>query len=367
MEGKMTALACLLGNWEKRTISWLCWSGAIVGLALNWFAQPLAAEPFPLGLPTDNTELFSQDPSQYFMYTDRNFEGVTSKPWQGGMYGFTRDQKRTSIGVLFTRLHEGMDVRPLHRDSSGNPLDEVKAISPGTVVYVNENKSHSNYGHYIVVHHDWGEGPFFSLYAHLNQAFVKPGDRVTAGQKIAQMGYTGAGINRERAHVHVELNFLLSDRFQKWYDLHFTTPNYHGIFNGFNLTGMNLPQLLIEHRSNPSLSIAQFLAKTEEPYFKVLVPNKGDLEFLRRYPWLMKDGKLKAASANSWEFTFARSGVPLAVEPNSQKVKYPAVSWVKPMNTNHSYLTMGRISGTGNSASLTASGSRYIQLISGDF
>ena len=31
-----------------------------------------------LVLPTDNDAIFSSDPSQFYMYTDRNFEGVVS-------------------------------------------------------------------------------------------------------------------------------------------------------------------------------------------------------------------------------------------------------------------------------------------------
>jgi len=324
------------------------------------------AEPLGLVLPTDNTAIFSDDPSKFYMYTNRNFEGVNSKPWEGGTYGFSRNGKRTSIGVINTRLHEGVDIRPVQRDNSGEPLDEVRAISRGTVVYVNDTSSHSNYGRYIVVHHDWGDGPFFSLYAHLSSASAQPGQKVAAGQTIAKMGYTGAGIDRTRAHVHVELNMLMSDRFQSWYNLHFTSPNHHGIFNGFNMTGMDIAALLKMHRQNPNISIPEFLARHEEPYYKVTIPRSGNLEVLRRYPWLGRDMN-KALGAKSWEFTFARNGIPLAIQPSSMSLKYPAVTWVKSMQTNHSYMTVSRISGTGDSATLTASGSRYIQLISDSF
>ncbi len=327
---------------------------------------PAKADPLGLVLPTKNDAIFSSDPSRYYMYTDRNFEGVTSKPWNGGAYGFWRNQKRTSIGVIGTRLHEGIDVKPLYRDKSGNPLDEIRSIANGTVVYINATSSRSNYGRYIVVHHDWGDGPFFSLYAHLSSSAVKTGQRVRAGQTIAKMGYTGRGINQTRAHCHVELNMLMSDRFQNWYDLHFKSRNHHGIFNGFNLSGMDIAALLKAHRANPNISIPQFLAATAEPYYKVAVPKNGRLEILRRYPWLGRDTN-KVFGARSWEFTFARTGIPLAIRPSSRSLQHPAVIWVKPSKTNHSYLTAARITGSGSKAALTASGSRYIQLISGAF
>lgn len=338
-------------------------------LAIHLIAFPvlpsLFAGPLGLVLPTDNDAIFSADPSKFYMYTDRNFEGVQSKPWQGGMYGFSRNQKRTSIGIVYTRLHEGVDIRPVRRDDSGNPLDDIYSIMDGTVVYVNASSTGSNYGRYIVVHHDWGYGPFFSLYAHLSSATATPGQKVRAGQPIAKMGYTGAGINRERAHVHVELNMLLSDRFQVWYDRHFSSKNNHGIYNGFNLSGMDIAALLKAHRANPNLTIDQFLA-SQELYYKVLIPGGKKLDFLRRYPFLGRNVN-STVFPKSWEFSFTATGIPLAIEPSKQQISYPTVTYVKPSGTDHSYLTAGRLSGSGSTAKLSPSGSRYMQLISDSF
>ncbi len=326
----------------------------------------LQGAPIGLVLPTDNDAIFSDDPSRFYMYTDRNFEGVLSKPWSGGAYGFTRNQKRTAAGIIMTRLHEGIDIRPVKRDASGEPLDEVRSLANGTVVYVNAASNTSNYGRYVVVHHDWGDGPFFSLYAHLNSASVEAGQTVTAGQTIARMGYTGEGINRERAHVHVELNMILSDHFQRWYERHFTSPNHHGIFNGFNLTGLDIAALLKAHRANPNISIPAFLAATTEVHYKVLVPKSGNLAVLQRYPWLGRDLD-RVGSPKSWEFAFSATGVPLEVRPNERTLSHPVVTWVKSSTLDHANLTSDRIAGTGGAATLTPSGSRYVQLITDAF
>jgi murein DD-endopeptidase MepM/ murein hydrolase activator NlpD len=329
-------------------------------------SSSLEAEPMGLVLPTDNDAIFSSDPSQFYMYTDRNFEGVVSKPWSGGAYGFTRNQKRTSAGIVMTRLHEGIDIRPVRRDASGEPLDEVRAISKGTVVYVSDSPGASNYGRYIVVHHDWGYGPFFSLYAHLKSSDVAAGETVEAGAKIGGMGYTGAGINKERAHVHVELNMILSDQFKRWYDRHFTTTNRHGIFNGFNLVGMDIAGILIAHRANPSLTIPEYLATQTEVHYKVLIPKSGELPFLRRYPFLARDMDT-VQNPTSWEISFAATGVPVAIRPSDRTLSQPVVTYVKPSTGNHADLTVDRLTGTGDSATLTPSGSRYMQLISDSF
>ena len=330
------------------------------------FLARVEAGPLGLVLPTDNDAIFSADPSNFYMYTDRTFEGVSSKPWQGGSYGFSRNQKRTGIGIVYTRIHEGIDIKPVRRDANGEPLDDIYSMAQGTVVYVNPSASASNYGRYVVIHHEWGYGPFFSLYAHLSSANVTVGQPVAAGQTIAKMGYTGAGINRTRAHVHVELCMILSDRFQKWFDRHFSSDNKHGIFNGFNLTGMDVAGILKAHRANPQLTIDQFNAGNLETYYRVLVPSRGPLDFLRRYPYLGRQME-KAAGAKSWEFAFAATGVPLSITPSEKAINAPIVTYVKPSGTDHSYLTVGRITGTGSNAKLTPSGSRYIQLISDSF
>ena len=76
-----------------------------------------------LVLPTDNDALFSGGGAAFYQYIERNFKGVRSTPWEGGQYGFVRDPTDTAGGVVYTRFHEGIDIRPLHRDAHGEPLD----------------------------------------------------------------------------------------------------------------------------------------------------------------------------------------------------------------------------------------------------
>src|SRR5213596_929512 len=87
-----------------------------------------------LVLPTDNDAFFSGGGPGFFQFIERNYKGVKSTPWEGGQYGFVRDPMETSAGVVYTRFHEGIDIRALHRDGRGEPLDEVRAIADGKVV-----------------------------------------------------------------------------------------------------------------------------------------------------------------------------------------------------------------------------------------
>jgi murein DD-endopeptidase MepM/ murein hydrolase activator NlpD len=334
-------------------------------LLLGCLALPLAfsaGSSLGLVLPTENTAIFS-DPAAYYMYINRNFEGQTSNPWQGGQSGFIRNPKRTSAGLVYTKFHEGMDIRPLRRSSDGTPLDEVRAVAAGRVVHVNDSSSASNYGRYIVIEHNWGDGPFYSLYAHLLSTSVKPGQAVSPGYPIGRLGYSGVGIDKTRAHLHFELNMMLHRGFETWHDRAFSSPNHHRIYNGLNLTGLDVATLYKAYQNNKKLSLPDFVAKTE-PYYKVIAPRGRSLDLLNLYPWL---GHGVSKSSPSWEITFSASGIPLRVESSSKSVTTPVISWVKKSPTYHSYYTNGRVSGAGANASLSASGQSYIRLITGQF
>jgi len=341
------------------------WLATLLVLFAATFAADAQVRRTELSLPTQNRAIFGPDPSQFYMYTNRSFEGRQSRPWQAGKYGYVRNPRRTSSGIVYAKFHEGADIRPVSRDRSGNPLDIVRAISAGKVVHVNPSSSASNYGRYVVVKHDWGYGPFYSLYAHLSTISCKVGQSVRPGTAIAKMGYTGAGLNRTRAHLHLELNMMISPRFQRWYDKHFTSPNRHGNYNGINLAGLDVAGLYLAHRRDPNLSIPQFMARMRV-YYKVLIPNKGLPEILRTYPWLGRD-MVKAKKNPSWELSLSSSGIPLAVRPSTQSVRTPTVSWVTPSSVSHSWNTRSRLTGSGSSAKLSSSGLRYIQQLAGGF
>jgi murein DD-endopeptidase MepM/ murein hydrolase activator NlpD len=286
---------------------------------------------------------------------------VKSTPWEGGQYGFVRDPMQTAIGIVYTRFHEGIDIRCLHRNESGEPLDEVRAIANGRVVHTSLVAGYSNYGKYIVIEHRWGGSPYYSLYGHLSTIDVQTGQTVQRGQQIAVMGYTGKGLNRARAHVHLELNLMISHHFQAWYD-HFypNDPNHHGIYNGINLDGMDIARLYLELRKDPSLTIPQFL-DAEETFYKVTVPRSERFDLLRLYPWMVKGSADK--NTVSWEVSFARSGLPLKIEPSDKPVSEPWLTYVKKTAIDCSLLTHGEIAGRGRHAHLTERGQQTMRLL----
>ena len=320
---------------------------ALFFLVMNAFARA-DDTPLNLALPTDNTALLRGDNPDFYQVIERNLHGVISHPWQGGQYGFVRDPVETAAGTVYTRFHEGMDIRPMRRDARGEPIDEVRAIAAGKVVYVSRAAGASNYGRYVVVEHRWGGCPYYSLYAHLNTISVEAGQAVKQGEKLAIMGHTGSGINRERSHVHVELNLLLNDHFEEWHNTSFKNdPNRHGIYNGLNLAGFDLARLILALRGNSSLTIPAFLAR-EEVFYKVIVPNSPNFQLPERYPWMIDGAPNEKPVA--WEISFARSGVPLRLTPSGKGVSAAELSYVKPSPIDCRNLTRGNVAGRGQRA-----------------
>ena len=325
---------------------------------------PLAASAVELRLPTENHHLFSGQPEKFYMYVDRTFEGETSKPWEGGSFGFVRTPIRLGQDVVLTKFHEGVDIAPVNRDKAGNPLDLVNAVSEGTVVHASNVAGRSNYGKYVVVEHRCEGDTFYSVYAHLAEVKVQPGDPVKAGSLIGQMGYTGAGLNRTRAHLHLEMCLLMSRHFEGWHRAFSGGTNFHGNFNGMNLAGLDVATLFLEHRKNPALRLQDFVLACPA-YFKVTVPRKGAWDFAERHKWMVK-GDMSAPSA-SWEIAFTATGLAVGITPVEREVTGPVITAVRNSRIAHRHLTRGLLDGNGTNATLTRSGKQLVALLTDGF
>lgn len=90
-------------------------------------------------------------------------------------------------GVTF----KGIDIA----NAAGTP---IVAAAPGSVVYA--GNSLRGYGNLLIIKHD---ADFLTAYAHNRTLLVKEGDRVTQGQRIAEMGDT----DNDRIALHFELRY----------------------------------------------------------------------------------------------------------------------------------------------------------------
>jgi murein DD-endopeptidase MepM/ murein hydrolase activator NlpD len=317
-------------------------------------------EPLNLALPTENDAIFGGDGAAFYQYIERDYQGEKSTPWEGGRYGFVRNPVQTPGGIVYTRFHEGIDIKPLQRDASGEPLDAVRAIAGGVVVHANLVAGFSNYGKYVVVEHRWDGCNYYSLYGHLSSIAVRAGQRVQQHDQLGVMGHTGEGLNQARAHVHLELNLMVSRQFESWHDFFSKNdPNHHGLYNGINLIGLDIARLYLALRKRPSLTIPEFLSE-EETFYRVLLPASKHFDLPRFYPWMV--ARKTDERAASWEVSFNRVGVPLKIEPSAKQVAGPELSYLKKGGIDASYLTRGQISGRGEAAHLTEKGKQFMRL-----
>lgn len=315
-----------------------------------WNTQ--AATDLTYRFPTENDALLRDDGENFFMYCNRTFEGQHTKPWEAGQYGFVRNPYRNAQQqLMFSHLHEGIDIKPLNRDAQGEPTDVVHPVAPGRVVYTATGRS--NYGRYVVVAHQIPEGVIYTLYAHLSSIQCVEGQYVGTGNALGVMGHTGAGLNRERAHCHVEIAFMINSAYDKMTG----EKNIHGNYHGFNLIGFDISGLLKHCSSGNTASISSYIATIPEHY-RIRVPWNGSMDFINRYPFIYKGNK--ESNPRSLDMSFSAEGVPLAIYPSEEKVSKPTVISCKPMPTLQQNCTANRIKNSSKDAALTASGKRYI-------
>jgi murein DD-endopeptidase MepM/ murein hydrolase activator NlpD len=316
--------------------------------------QAMPASAISLILPTGNDAIYSGADSAFYQYATTSRDN----PWESGKFGYVRNPRKTSGGMMFTRFHEGIDIKPLYRDNRGKPLDSVRSVDDGVVVHANATAGHSNYGRYIVVRHIWDGSPYYSLYAHLNEVWVDSGATVHQGDPIGRLGYTGVGINRTRAHLHFEIGLLLNEHFQNWYDRYYPKdPNHNGIYNGQNLAGVDVARLYLALRENPKLTMQEFLAD-EEPSFRIEVPGDRKIDLLARYPWLLSPAEDSGDGiVVSWSICFTPAGLPLRVIPSYQEIAGMMVSRERTVPFICRYIRGKEV------CVLTESGERYIELL----
>ncbi len=282
-----------------------------------------------LALPTANRALLDGHPERFYMGLDRTVDSLRDARWEGGQYGFVRDPVPTPFGLrTFRRLHEGLDIAPMARDADGNPTDSVRAVADGRVAYVTHDPTASSYGRYVVVEHAWSGSPVFSLYAHLDTATVAAGRPVAQGAALGRMGFSGRGLRRDRAHVHLEIALLLNRRAQAWSDRYVPGPNVHGAFYGTNLAGVDPAALLLRLRDEPGLTFPDYVTGQAVGYTLDL-PGGAPLDLLARYPWLGRDAaRADPATVPAWRVALTAEGVPVGVTVAPRAVDVPTVASV---------------------------------------
>src|SRR3954452_2076144 len=279
----------------------------LVTIAAALLAQSSHADLFLL--PTANRAIYEPGREEHY------FVGTVGKPWMSGTFGCVRTEG--------WQMHEGLDVRCLQRDKRGEPVDPVMASADGTVAYINIRPSLSNYGNYVVLKHQIEGLEMYTLYAHLSavRAGLKQGEPVKAGEPIATMGHTSntrQRITLDRAHVHFEINLLLSDRYAAWHKAFLAGErNDHGDWNGKTLAGIDPRQILTEqHKQGEKFSLVRFIQNQPE-LCRVMVRDTH-LGWLKRYAPLLRSNPVAQKEGTAgYEISFNFNGVACALTPRA--------------------------------------------------
>jgi lipoprotein NlpD len=182
------------------------------------------AKPTPLPTPVDKTEtaippaavggpLKTEPKAVKLPYSEKALAQMQNVPGDSGSKTETKAAEQTTIlapppaaagdedridwawptrgkvKTAFSATSKGVDIP----GQSGQP---VFAAAAGKVIHVGANLR--GYGKLVIIQHS---SMFLSAYAHNSKILVKEGDRVSKGQKIAEMGNTDA----DQVKLHFEI------------------------------------------------------------------------------------------------------------------------------------------------------------------
>jgi lipoprotein NlpD len=102
-------------------------------------------------------------------------------------------------GNLISRFQKGDAIPGI--EIAGKSGDSVRAAADGVVVY--SGNGLVGYGELVIIKHN---DSFLSAYGHNRKRMVKEGQRVSAGQQIAEMGSTGATRNELEFQIRKDGN-----------------------------------------------------------------------------------------------------------------------------------------------------------------
>ncbi len=236
---------------------------------------------------------------------DAFIQPTVSGKVRSGLFGCVRNSGQ--------RFHEGLDLYPLSRDKKGEALDSVYSVLPGRIMYINSVVGHSSYGRYVVVEHFEDSLAFHSLYAHLAKIdrSIHVGSSVEAGTVLGIMGRSAGGysIPKERAHVHFELGFRLTDAFQNWYDAQkFGSKNRHGMWNGMNLVSVD-PLRFYEARRGGRIGSFKEHIEAIPVVARIRVFEARVPAFVQNFPELVTR-EYERKDLVAWDIGFTQYGVP---------------------------------------------------------
>ena len=264
-------------------------------------SEPALPPGLVYGYPTDQRHLYNTESLEVYQPT-------AAGRVESALYGSVRTVQ--SGGRLLPSFHAGLDIAALRRDRRGRPLDEIYAVTDGTVAYINPVAGNSNYGIYTVLVHPDPMGDIFTLYAHLARVRdgLRAGQKVRRGEVLGVMGNTssGGGIPMHRAHLHFEIGMINNMRFHSWYRKQNQVPD-HGTYHGHNLTAINPLAIYGDGGGEIEFRMLDYLRR-KPPAFELVFRSSMPLDYFNRYPGLWEGPPYEGGAMT---VTVSEGGVPL--------------------------------------------------------
>jgi murein DD-endopeptidase MepM/ murein hydrolase activator NlpD len=161
-----------------------------IPLELNSVADSLANIPaYDLYCGWDTKTLFAEKTAQSYIGDGMKF--ILCHNECDFVYP-TNGEITSPFGPRWGRIHYGLDIDLETGDNVVSAFEGLVRIS----------QYHESYGNVVVVRHNNG---LETLYAHMSQRKVKPGDHVEAGQLVGLGGNTGRSYG---SHLHFEIRFM---------------------------------------------------------------------------------------------------------------------------------------------------------------
>lgn len=150
-----------------------------------------------MNYPDDRDKLYVFDFSKGY---DEDF--IRSKKWGIGRYNEKRSEMyETTLFEGERNVHMGIDIWTKAREP-------VYSFYEGEVAYKQDNNQPGDYGPTIVISYQLDDNLLYALYGHLSRPslqMVSVGDRVTRGQKIAELGESDVN-GGWVPHLHFQLS-----------------------------------------------------------------------------------------------------------------------------------------------------------------
>ncbi len=154
---------------------------------------PAGGDARVLDLSVGSAELTGRDTDDTEAFSRRVFDRMRADGASLGIGRYLEPRAFYLTEAFEGRAGDPRERRTIHLgiDLFDAPGAVVKAPLAGRVTSVRDNDARLDYGPTVILEHEGPEGPFWTLYGHLQRTSVgnlSPGDPVEAGQIIARIG-----------------------------------------------------------------------------------------------------------------------------------------------------------------------------------